>query len=162
MSNCREIPLWAVDGSVKAVALVDRGDHERLSAHRWHLISTGYAARRTTAGTVLMHRELLGLTVDSSLEADHINRDKLDNRRANLRVATRSQNAQNTQARRGGTSRHRGVCWDKRDRVWRAQAQLNGRNVYIGGFKSEADAADAASAWRAQHMPFSEDARSAA
>lgn len=121
----------------------------------------GYAVRSTRVDgkqqIVWLHREILGLKRTDSREADHINRDRLDNRRANLRVATRFQNRQNL-ASMGGSSKHRGVSWDKRSGKWRAQAGLSGRKHFIGYFKTEQEAADAAARFREQNMPYSEEA----
>jgi HNH endonuclease/AP2 domain len=154
------IPLVARDGSLQGYTLVDAGDIELLSRWTWHL-SVGYATRCERVEGRLrvfrMHRVLLGLEHGDEREADHINRDKLDNRRANLRVASKSENAQNVRHGRG-VSRHRGVAWHKRAGKWMAQAHLNGEQHYLGLFENEADAARAAAAFRAVHMPYSPEA----
>jgi len=78
----------------------------------------------------------------------------LDNRKANLRIVTPQQSAQNVSSR-GGSSLHRGVTWRKDKNKWVAQAQLNGKNHYLGLFDSEIEAARVAAEWRKKHMPFS-------
>lgn len=95
-----------------------------------------------------------------SRRVDHINGDTFDNRRSNLIVVTNAGNAQN-QGSRGGSSRYRGVTWDRARRKWMASAQLNGRKVTIGRFETEDQAGGAAAAWRAVHMPHSVEARAA-
>ena len=154
-----EIPLRNRQGEIVAHALIGRED-AALAEYRWCLHPTGYAVRRDAArGTVLLHREVLGLVAGDGLEGDHKNRTaKLDNRRANLRVVTAAGNRQNLGSRPGATSSHRGVSWHERTGKWLARARLNGRTHYLGVFVREEDAAAAASAFRAKHMPFSEDA----
>lgn len=137
--------------------IVDAEDVEWASHFHWTLNFYGYAVRRTPRPSgryIPLHREILGLTSDDARVADHINRNKLDCRRRNLRVVTRAQNNQNRDSYRNGKSRFRGVCWDPRGH-WRATAQANGRWTHIGNFASEEAAAKAASDWRREHMPFS-------
>lgn len=74
---------------------------------------------------------------------DHINRDKDDNRWANLRAATGTQNMGNTGVARSNTSGHRGVVWDRRAGKWRARIRINGRLINIGSFSDISEAADA-------------------
>lgn len=156
------IPLHARDGSVRAITLVDDADHAALSAHPWCLLGTGYAHRRTGNRIVLMHRVLMGLAHGDSRTVDHINGDKLDNRRANLRVCTQAENNQN-RVSRGGTSRYKGVHWDSERRKWFAQgSKPDGTHVALGRYASEEEAARVAADFRAKYLPFSPEARAAA
>ncbi len=89
-----------------------------------------------------MHRQVID--VPAYMVCDHINHIGLDNRKANLRPATVSQNLCNRQKRRTKTrSKYKGLEWDKTQRKWKARIQLNGRKTYLGSFKSEHDAARA-------------------
>jgi hypothetical protein len=154
------IPLYTKGGVIGAFAVVDAADYEWASQHRWRLHTTGRAVRGqydpATQGTVTvrLHRELMGLALGDPREVDHINRDPLDNRRANLRVVSHQQNRQNTNGQRGSTSRYLGVSWDASRGQWKAQAKLHGRGYFIGRYETEQEAADAAAAWRERHMPF--------
>jgi hypothetical protein len=103
-----------------------------------------------------MHRQIVGLSVGDPREADHINGNRLDNRHANLRVVPGAGNRQNKRAYRNGQSGLRGVV--RRGARWRAQAQLNGRNHFLGSFKTPEEAATAAAAFRAARMPYSAEA----
>lgn len=103
-----------------------------------------------------LHRVILGLGPKDNVEIDHINRDRLDNRRCNLRILDRQRNAQNVPAR-GGSSQFRGVTWDKNRRKWVAQANHEQRHIFLGRFDSEQAAADAAARFRELHMPYSTD-----
>src|SRR4051794_6479842 len=91
---CR-IPLRRIGGQIFAEAIVDL-EYAHLARMRWYLDGRGYVSHSVTRGPELkLHRVILGLIPRDGLEADHINRDKLDNRRANLRIVTTAQNAQN-------------------------------------------------------------------
>lgn len=150
------IPLRRRGGQqIDGFALVDHADRH-LAAHRWSRTAAGYARRRVDGRTVLMHREVMGMTRGDELTVDHINRDRLDNRRANLRLATQAENAQN-QGSRGGSSQHRGVSLCRRSGRWVAHTSLGGTYRFLGRFDTEQEAADVAAAFRAEHMPFAID-----
>jgi hypothetical protein len=78
-----------------------------------------------------------------SHEIDHINCDSADNRIANLRPATRSQNKANTGPYRTNTSGVKGVHWHVRAARWVARVQVNGREKHLGCFTNIEDAAAA-------------------
>ena len=84
--------------TVAAVASVDPQDGW-VGQFRWTLQSSGYAIRATRRGGVCvtryMHREVCGLRAGDRLEADHINHNRLDNRRTNLRVVSHAENMRN-------------------------------------------------------------------
>jgi hypothetical protein len=146
--------------SKRGVALVDHIDAEMVSAYHWSMNSDGYAKRVVYVGdkqlTVLMHRFLLGLGPGDP-EADHINGNGLDNRRANLRVCTTAQNQQNRHDRP-----YRGTRRQARGNLWMAQVKLDGKHHHLGCYATREEAAAVAAAWRRQHMPYSRDARDAA
>jgi len=113
-----------------AMALVDPADVGLVSSRRWYL-SQGYAV---SGAGVRMHRLILGIA--DGVEVDHITGDRLDNRRANLREATRKQNRWNS-ASPGGSSRFKGVSHDPWRRAWLAQIYVSGRRIYLGHFGDE-------------------------
>lgn len=116
-------------------AQVDNEDYEKLSKYKWHF-HTGYAA--TTSKTIRMHRLILNAKVGE--EVDHINRDKLDNRRGNLRICTRSENNHNMGLRRDNTSGYKGVNYFKLRKCWVARLQLGQKRYYLGGFATKTEA----------------------
>jgi hypothetical protein len=156
-----QIPVGGPHTKRRGVALVDAEDAEAVGAYRWHMQSRGYAARNTWVGGsrlyVLMHRFLLGLAPCDPRQADHVNGDRLDNRRANLRVCVSAQNQQN---RLDGP--YRGATWDDSRSLWQAYATLGGKRHFLGRFATRDEAATAAAAFRRANMPFSADAREAA
>ena len=154
----KRVPLRNKNGPVKAYALVDDADYEALSKHRWNLAPNGYAYRPSPkAGSIYMHRQIMGLKPGDTRQVDHANHNRADNRRENLRVVTRSQNHQNrTPTMRRGRSRFRGVGYDKRLPLhpWVARCRLGGRVHIIGYFCTEEAAGRAAEEFRIKHMPL--------
>lgn len=71
-------------------ALVDELDYNLLSKWSWHRNRDGYANRSTGKSSMSMHRQIMNPPI--GLDVDHINRNRLDNCRSNLRVATRTIN----------------------------------------------------------------------
>lgn len=153
----KTLPLRDQFGRVHSHAIVDTEDYLKVASHRWHLTGRkipGHVARHGADGRrVYLHHEVMG----SRELLDHVNRNRLDNRKDNLRPATTAQNAQN-QDSRGGRSKYRGVVWDKPREMWRAQVMIDGKYHNLGRFHDEDEAGQAAADFRARHMPFSEDA----
>lgn len=87
-------------------------------------------------------------------ELDHINRDRSDNRVANLRLASRPENSQNTSPKRSNTSGRKGVSWHARTGRWRAHLTLNRRGIHLGYFRDINDAIAARKAAEAKYHPF--------
>ena len=146
--------------------IVDDADAGLLAGFRWHR-NHGYAVRtfrdpanwRRRRG-VSAHRLIMGLRFGDGQEVDHINGDRLDNRRGNLRVCTRAQNAQNLLVHRENNSGlprsgHRGVKWNTEKSKWRAGATVNGKYHYLGYYATAEEASAVVTQWRAEHMPFS-------
>lgn len=143
-------------------ALISKED-EDLARLNWYAHEGGkgdvkyhYAARRFHVGggarerewlhTVVMER-ILERALESSELADHINGDKLDNRRDNLRVASRTQNEANKKKRvwtkTPTSSQYKGVTFMKDRNRWRASIQKDGKQLFLGTFKDEIEAAKA-------------------
>jgi len=131
-------------------AIVDPDDFERLNKYKWQASKgsdTFYAARSTwdkvnkKKRTIKMHREILN--PPHPLVVDHINHSGLDNRKANLRPATKSQNCINKPIRKkkNAHSKYHGVTFQKSNKKWQAQIRAKGRPRIIGYFENEIDAA---------------------
>lgn len=86
-----------------------------------------------------MHREIVG--TPEGMDTDHINGDKLDNRRSNLRICTHAQNGANRGPQKNGSSGYKGVSYHCKK--WRVQICINGKTKRLGGFNSLLDAAKA-------------------
>lgn len=158
------LPLLNKAGEVVGHTVLDPEDAERFGGVTWRLSSQGYAVRwqrldPSMPRVVLLHREILGISGNTTLEGDHINRVSLDNRRLNLRVARHAENMQNRPSHRGSSSQYRGVSLEKATGRWVADGKLNNKKYRLGRFATEEEAAQVAAAWRATHLPFSQDAR---
>ena len=132
-------------------AKVDPGDYERLRKHEW-FIKKGrncfYAFRRVANGKagekrlIYMHQEVI--EVGDGKVADHINYDGMDNRRANLRAETHSQNMCHRRKCSGATqSKYKGIHWRKDLRKWIAQIRFEKKLIHLGCFRDEIKAAKA-------------------
>jgi hypothetical protein len=156
----RHIPLRRRDGSVRAYAHVDEADYEWLGQFRWHLTYYGYVATRAPDRRIIyMHRLILGLRQGDPRQGEHENRDPLDNRRTNLRIASLADNQQNRAAEKRNLTGLRGVGFHRATGRFKARVTLDGKDNHLGYFDNPEQAAAAASDFRAEHMPFSEDAR---
>ena len=130
-------------------AIVDDADFEWLNQFKWHVATPGrcfYAVRTTkidgVCKLILMHREILGLLSGDGLGTDHINHNGLDNRRCNLRICTSQQNQRNRRIDAAKkTSRYKGVGWNKQLKQWRSRIYCNYKEIYLGCFRDEAEAA---------------------
>lgn len=112
-----------------------------IEKHQWHLGWTGYAITNIEKRPTPMHRILM--QAPKGVEVDHINHDKLDNRRENLRLVTHAQNMWNQQKRADNKSGFRGVSWSSRKRKFVAQIKVNGQHYFLGHYDSPADASKA-------------------
>jgi hypothetical protein len=155
------IPLLNREGAIAAYTFIDADDVEWVNQWRWHITQDGYARRNVKTGgrykASSLHRELLGLVSGDGLVADHINRDRLDNRRANLRAVTRKANAQNISPNPGASSSYRGVSWHTDTGKWMAYVGVDGKLKYLGLFQDEREAADVARDARRELLPYAID-----
>jgi hypothetical protein len=131
-------------------AIVDQPDYYRLKNFRWYLAGNGkelYAFRNTLIAPgktkmVSMHRQIMGFP--QGLLVDHQNNFPLDNRRANLRLATHSENAYNRSKIRNKTSsNYIGVYFEKATGKYTVKIRVNGKRLWLGRFDNEIDAAKA-------------------
>lgn len=132
-----------IPASNGAVIKVSTEDYDYLSRFLWQVPSSHYAT--DTKG--LMHLQIMsraGIDVTGK-DVDHINRDKLDNRRSNLRLATRSQNCYNRVKGRTERSIYKGV--QNRGTRWNATIWHNQKFIWIGSFDDEDSAAWMVDQW---------------
>lgn len=133
-------------------AVIDDADAALIARYHWWAAKrphTYYAVtkikvtpgRRGRRRILHMHQLIMG--DPPGMQVDHVNRDGLDNRRANLRVATQSQNKANSGRYRNNASGFKGVYWRRSHQQWEAQITHQGRRYHLGYFRSPEDAARA-------------------
>jgi hypothetical protein len=131
------------------VAIVDDADFEELNCHKWQFNPLGYAHRivsltknkhKTCLG-FYMHREIFFLQKGETI--DHINGNKLDNRKENLRICTFQENSWNRKIPRNNKSGYKGVYWRKKENRWVAAIKKDNKVYYLGFFKEKISAAKA-------------------
>lgn len=136
------------DGTVEAI--IDTEDVHKVKAFpgTWYAIvskdcQTFYVVGRHEGNSTLLHRYLMG--PDAGLEVDHVNFYGLDNRKHQLKICTRSENAMN---RRGcnvnNRAGHRGVYWHEKTKTWRCTVRVNGKRKELSGGHHTPEAAVAA------------------
>lgn len=118
--------------------LISVDDKPLIKKYQWHADKNNYVITKTKEGRVIkLHRLILGVVDDASVEVDHINRDTLDNRRDNLRLADRSLNCYNRDVSKYNKSGKVGVySMSGYDDKWCAQINCNGVRLYLGSFDS--------------------------
>lgn len=126
----------------EAEMLFDISDLELISSHSWHIDDQGYPRTYADGSMIRLHRLLIPEVPDGFV-VDHKNREKLDNRRMNLRVVTQKENNQNISVKSNNTSGVPGVFFDKRARRWRAQICKDGKTTHVGIFDCFNDAVSA-------------------
>lgn len=134
------IPLY----NSNKVTFIDDADLELVSIYKWNLAtcdSKTYAYTWTNKMNLYLHRYLLGLTKYGYV--DHIDRNGLNNQRNNLRLCSASQNGANQVKKRKSSSQYKGVYWDKKREKWIAGIGFRNKELYLGGFNLEIDAAKA-------------------
>ena len=134
-------------GDVRMIALgdgcyayVDAADYEWLNQWKWYL-DGGYAARREKGKTVFMHRMIL--PPPAGMLVDHIDGNKANNCRCNLRVCTRLENTRNRRGHSDSASRFKGVRRCQRTGRWYARLCFRGQRIWLCYFDTEVEAARA-------------------
>lgn len=143
LSGVVEVPLFGAKAAGR-LALVDEIDYPLVAPYRWQVWEVPekhwgpYATARIGVGRKAPRRYMHQLLTGNPL-TDHINHDGLDNRRENLRMATRRENLRNQRPIRAGTSQYKGV--GRTGGRWRARIKIDGREINLGRFATEIEAA---------------------
>ena len=128
----------------KGVTMIDDEDYKLLSQYRWR-ISNGYAVTHMVINkkqvTKRMHR--LIMNEPRKFEIDHIDHNKLNNCKSNLRVVTHQQNMINVSNHKNSSSKYKGVGWRKDKNKWESRIKLNENRYFLGYFNSEINTARA-------------------
>jgi hypothetical protein len=123
--------IWLTQGKY---AIVDNDDLDLILRYKWHF-NGGYACTDSYGRKVYMQKFLM--STPDKMDTDHIDRNKLNNRRFNLRICTRSQNQANQKSSRG-SSRFKGVSWENQPCKWRVDITKDKINAhdFIVGFQN--------------------------
>lgn len=124
-------------------AIVDDDDYEELSRYRWYYAKVGYAARRigSPGKIVYMHRVIM--KTPEGMSTDHVNHNKLDNQKQNLRTCSRSENMRNQVLQMRNKTGFKGVDWVGGYAGWRARIKIFRKQHLVGRFQSKEEAARA-------------------
>ncbi len=129
-------------------AKVDPEDFEALNQFKWYTSGTKsfYASRpaRNASGkrtSISMHRQLMNHP--AGYFVDHENGDSLDNRKANLRLATPAENSRNRRKHCKSSSKYKGVAKNSKCKTYFASIGYENKQIYLGSFASEEEAARA-------------------
>jgi len=118
---------------------VDHEDVLRIAEFNWTLTKQGYAITSGGNKVIYLHRLIMDAPIGKCV--DHINGDRTDNRKSNLRICTQAQNLYNSTAQSTSTSKFKGVSWKSDKRKWRASIKINGKCFHLGYFNDEVSAA---------------------
>ncbi len=106
--------------------------------------SGGYLAFKINGKYSYVHKWIMGVPYDRSVRVDHINGNRLDNRRENLRICTHAENVRNRPKKnKNNTSGHPGVWWHAQAGKWAAEIKLDYKKISLGLFSSLRDASEA-------------------
>jgi hypothetical protein len=129
--------------------LIDKEDYARVKDLCWRVHNgktkkTYYITVKVGRDSVMLHRYLLG--VEKGVQVDHKNRRGFDNRKENLRTATRFENAKNRNKvtcilGKPVRSKYKGVARAKHDKKWRAYIWAEGKQQNLGLYENEIAAA---------------------
>ena len=128
------------------VTIVDDADFEYLNQFKWYLLKSNsnyYAIRTKRPENKLIQLHRIVIQAKQGEIVDHINGNKLDNRKCNLRICTKSQNCQNRKISKLNKSGFNGVSWNIRNKKWVAQIACNNQKIHIGFFNEPIEAAKA-------------------
>lgn len=132
-------------------SLIDSDDAERVGKYNWHAwysrnTDSFYARTQVWSGPyeeVVIRLNVLIIGQSEGFIVDHKSGNTIDNRRANLRHATPSQNTINGAIRKDNTSGIKGVRWNKNLQKWVAEICINGKRIHLGCFDDSDSAREA-------------------
>lgn len=137
-SNYAEMILYDKNNNEKARTLIDLDDIEKIKQYKWCITSKGYVIGNVQNDRILLHRFIMNCPNDMVI--DHINRNKLDNRKSNLRICTIQENDFNKSTLKNNTSNVTGVNFNNRVGKWRAYISINRKQIHLGWFVNKEDA----------------------
>ena len=138
------LELYSKSGEVVGTTLFDKEDYDKLKDFKW-CMSRGYAYTTIPEGNRVTPMTHMILDVSKGRQVDHINGNKLDNRKKNIRLCTIEQNCFNTGLRYNSTSGFRGVSFESKrgsPKKWGAYIGIRGKKINLGYFLTKQEAID--------------------
>ena len=119
---------------------IDYDDYEKVRKYCWYKNKDGYfdSTERGCSKHVKLHRLIMDFPETGVV--DHIDKDKSNNRKSNLRICTIKENCRNRSKLKSNTSGTTGVTWHKRDKKWQSSIVVNYKTIYLGSFLNKEDA----------------------
>lgn len=126
--------------------LVDDEDFEKVNKYTWHLTSNGYVRtnyykQNGKRGPLYLTRYILNIMEEDEIEIDHIDRNKLNNQKENLRYCDRSQNMWNQGPR--SNRKYKGAYFHKQSGKWQSMIMYGRKMIALGLYETEIEAAEA-------------------
>jgi hypothetical protein len=118
--------------------LIDLEDVEKISPYSWSINFEGYAKARIGKSTLLMHRFIIKPKKSETI--DHINRNKIDNRKYNLNIVNNKMQNQNRGLHKSNTSGFSGVSFNNQTQKWCVSIYINGIRKSLGSFVDKNEA----------------------
>lgn len=156
--NICYMKLYKKDNSISAITIFDFEFLSKVKQYKWSLHSCGYVVwKRNNKKILYLHQLILGKYPDNKIEIDHINRNKLDNRKINLRFVNKSENRINCirplkykrrnfslqKVRCNNYSGYTGVSWSSINKKWISGIRVDGKYFFLGRFKELSEAINA-------------------
>ena len=131
--NYAELIIYSADKTKKHTSLIDLEDVQFVEQFSWCIRSRGYVGRIENKKLIQLHRALIKCPDDKIV--DHINRNKLDNRKSNLRICDYGKNLRNSSLKSNNASGITGVGIDTKSKNWRARICVNYKNISLGFYE---------------------------
>lgn len=121
--------------------IVDNDDYDKFNKFKWYLNGSGSVIGRMKRGAgKLFHLHRIIIDAPPDMQVDHINRNRLDNRKVNLRLATQLENNWNQAAQKNCKTGVKGVYWRPERKRWRAVFRYKGKLIIDKMYKNFDDA----------------------
>lgn len=133
-----ELIIYSKNKEQRFISLIDLEDVEYVEKYSWCIRSRGYVGRAPKGKIIHLHKVLI--ECPDNMVVDHINRNKLDNRKSNLRVCTQQENLFNSLKKSNNVSGYVGVGFDKKSNKWRARITKDGKNICLGFYNIKEEA----------------------
>lgn len=145
-----KIPLRNKKQEIIDYTFVSEEDYDFLNKYKWSKNSSGYAQGRIDGKSYLLHRYIMIVILNNNIyshtKIDHIDNNRLNNNRENLRIITNSDNARNVTKQQNISSKYMGVCFDNNSNLWRANIVKDKQQISVR-YKKEAHAAHQYNLW---------------